>query len=441
MKKNNVSYKEFFSAFLIVLISFFLIFYNYIFRISYVKKEPIKLYFADHISPTYKEIIDDFNKAYKDEIEVIPVHIPFEKFSTNDRKELLTRYLRNKSDRIDVFSVDVIWTKRFSKWAAIFDENLANYLKDSLVSEALKSCVFDDKAIAAPIFIDIGVMYYKESVVYKSKKKEEYLGKIASSITFEDMANLKKELNLDDNVYIFPASDYEGLICSFYELYASELDGKVSTTKFVFNQKAFQNSYKFLFDCFNYKNISPSKALNFRETESLDYFLKGNGVFLRSWPGLLRNARGLGYTEKDIQDIKIAPTPSISGKEGRSIIGGWNLMVSKFSTKKEAAFKFIEFFLRYESQKKLFVSGGYVPTNINVYRNNIEYYNELKFYYNLLREKGLHRPYNESYTKISDNLSILIRNSIYKKIDPLIVAQQAKLELKGFLKREVIEIE
>jgi multiple sugar transport system substrate-binding protein len=32
---------------------------------------------------------------------------PFQKFSTNERKELLTRSLRSKSDRIDIFSVDL----------------------------------------------------------------------------------------------------------------------------------------------------------------------------------------------------------------------------------------------------------------------------------------------------------------------------------------------
>jgi beta-glucosidase len=68
-----------------------------------------KIYFADHISPAHEELIRKFNIAYENKIEVIPINLPFSKFTTNERKELLARALRGKSDRIDIFSVDLIW--------------------------------------------------------------------------------------------------------------------------------------------------------------------------------------------------------------------------------------------------------------------------------------------------------------------------------------------
>lgn len=90
----------------------------------------VKLYYVDNISETHQRLIDRFNQRYAGRIEVIPVNLPFSKFSTNERKEILARSLRSKSERIDVFAVDIIWTQRFAKWShpldAYFDESLAD---------------------------------------------------------------------------------------------------------------------------------------------------------------------------------------------------------------------------------------------------------------------------------------------------------------------------
>lgn len=437
LKKSN-SIKKYLATFLILFSFFFIIFYSYIFRYVNLEKEPLKLYFADHISEAYQEIIKEFNEKYKGQIEVVPVHIPFEKFSTNDRKELLTRYLRNKSDRIDVFSVDVIWTKRFSKWAVPFDRELSDFLTDSVLTEAIVSCRYDDKYVAAPIFIDIGLMYYKENFVKQTKNFEYYKKKIDSSISFSDLSKIKNELRVDENVYIFPASDYEGLICGFYEIYGELLGKRASNDYFVFDEKAMALAYKTLSDCFNSTKITPKKTLNFRETESLDYFLKGNGIFLRGWPGLERNAKALGYSQKDLENIKIAPTPSVEGRKGRAIVGGWNLMVSKFSNKKEAAFEFIKFFLKYETQKKLHLRGGYAPTNKNVYRYSNS--KELNFYFNLIKSKSIHRPYIESYTKISDAISTLLRNALAKNVEANVFVENVKNALLDISKKEILVV-
>ena len=71
----------------------------------------VRIQFADNISSAHLQVIELFNRRYAGRIEVIPVDLPFEKFSTNERKELLTRALRSKSNRLDVF-VQVI-----SAWA------------------------------------------------------------------------------------------------------------------------------------------------------------------------------------------------------------------------------------------------------------------------------------------------------------------------------------
>jgi multiple sugar transport system substrate-binding protein len=81
----------------------------------------ITIHYVSHISDAHQKVIDRFNKKYEGRIQIESINLPFEKFSTNERKELLARYLRSKSDRIDVFTVDQIWIPRFTKWSLSLD--------------------------------------------------------------------------------------------------------------------------------------------------------------------------------------------------------------------------------------------------------------------------------------------------------------------------------
>lgn len=45
-----------------------------------------QIFFAENISSAHQILIDRFNRKYSGEIEVVPIHLPFSKFSTNIRK-------------------------------------------------------------------------------------------------------------------------------------------------------------------------------------------------------------------------------------------------------------------------------------------------------------------------------------------------------------------
>ena len=81
-----------------------------------------KIYYVDNISIAHRHVIDRFNQLNKGKIKVEVINLSFEKFSTNERKELLARYLRSKNDKIDVFAADQIWAHRFARWAEPLDK-------------------------------------------------------------------------------------------------------------------------------------------------------------------------------------------------------------------------------------------------------------------------------------------------------------------------------
>ncbi|MEW6703050.1 MAG: extracellular solute-binding protein, partial [Bacteroidota bacterium] len=273
-----------------------------------------KIYFADNISPSHKIVIDRFNKLYKGKIEVVPIDLPFEKFSTNERKELLIRYLRSKSDRVDLFSVDQIWVPRFAKWT----EPLSNYfpvpLRNQIIPQALESCFYKDQLVAVPLYFDIGLMYYRSDLLKKLPDYTAVKNELDNFITWEKFIRLGEKLKSTGNpFYLFPADNYEGLMCSFVELLESQNEKLFVNDSVRLNTRAAEKSLQLLVDLVHKYKLSPTVVSSFKETESYNYFLKNDGIFLRGWPGFLKWYMLNKNSEDAAKQFEIAPLPHFDG--------------------------------------------------------------------------------------------------------------------------------
>jgi len=397
--------------------------------------KPVKIYFADNISPAHRELIKLFNEQNKGKIEVVPLNLPFSKFSTNDRKELLARYFRSKSDRIDVFSVDQIWVPRFARWAISLDGYIPDSERTSILKYALKTCVYNNTLVAVPLYIDIALMYYRKSLIEKLSNAKKIEAELEKSITWEDLISLKK--NYPNNpLFVFQADDFEGLVCIYTEILANMHGKVVENDSLLIKSRQAEKALQFLDDLVNKYKVSPKNVLRFKEDDSYQYYLQNNGVFLRGWTGLFKN-NNVGnkylYLRNDIGE---APTPHLKGSKPTSVYGGWDLMVSKYSTKVSEAIRFIKFLMSKEAQKILFEKGGYIPINNSIYEDT-SYINknpELKFCTKLLKN-GLYRPFTEQYTNISDILSYYVNQSIKGNLTPRDALYKAydKLNSKSIL--------
>ena len=92
-------------------------------------------------------------------------------------------------------------------------------------------------------------------------------------------------------------------------------------------------------------------------------------------------------------------------------------MVSKFSTKKEAAIEFIRFLQTEEAKKIMFELGDYIPVNRDVYADTayVKKYPKLLFYRSLI-ERGFHRPFLADYTKLADIVSHYVNLALKKEM-------------------------
>jgi multiple sugar transport system substrate-binding protein len=210
----------------------------------------------------------------------------------------------------------------------------------------------------------------------------------------------------DRPFYIFSGNDYEGLVCAFFELIAGQDDNFFKRPKLDFESPVVHTALRMLVDFVRTYGISPSQVSEFDEIRSYRYLLDHDGLFVRGWPNFLESFQpSYGGTEK-LALIKRAALPHFSGRRPVSVFGGWNLMISKYSTRKQEALELVRFFQREDMQKLLYEVGGYFPTNLNVYADTayMRQHPDLEYSRTLL-EHGFHRPALVAYTKISDIIS------------------------------------
>ena len=92
-------------------------------------------------------------------------------------------------------------------------------------------------------------------------------------------------------------------------------------------------------------------------------------------------------------------------------------MVSKYTKKKNEISEFLKFVISKKAQEMLYVNGAYLPI-LNIFYNDSVYlkkYPDLIFKKKLL-DTGVHRPFLENYTRISDIISYYANKAIKKEI-------------------------
>jgi trehalose/maltose transport system substrate-binding protein len=88
---------------------------------------------------------------------------------------------------------------------------------------------------------------------------------------------------------------------------------------------------------------------------------------MRNWPYAFSLGQAADSPIKDKFDV--APLPKGDGADARNAdtLGGWQLMVSQFSTKKEAAIEFVKFMTSPEMQKDQAIVNSLLPTRPAIY--------------------------------------------------------------------------
>ena len=437
-KIKNTSF--WFVIIFIALIAAFIFFFLPIRGSLYSKTGPSEVYFVDNITQAHIKIIERFNNEYQDRIHIIPVDLPFNKFSTNDRKEMLARSLRSKSERLDIFSVDVIWIPRFARWAYPLDGHIDRKILDSFTKPVLESCYYEGKLVTLPFYTNVGVFYYRKDLIRKLPDYKSIEKKLQSSIEWNEFIKLGEQWKKEKTpFFIFPADNYEGLMCFFYEIMSEKtIREAFSSDKVNLELPMVKRSLNLLYNFTNTWKFTPMEVTEFDELESLNYALEKDALFIRGWPGYRIHHKNNVTEPEKLSQIVEMPIPHFSDVKKYGVFGGWNLMLSKFSTKKEEAIEFIKFVQREENQILLLEEAGHLPVIESLYQDSslLDRHPEVSYYKKLL-DKGRHRPVRLDYTQISDVMSyyfkLMLKNQI--TIDEAVTLAMQKINSKQVIIR------
>jgi multiple sugar transport system substrate-binding protein len=397
--------------------------------VKHHEPEVTQVYFADRITEAHRILIDRYNRMNAGRIQVIPIDFPNRDFSTNERKEILARSLRGEGDGIDLVAVDVIWVQRFAKWC----EPLGRYFSDQemqrIIPDGLYSCYADGQLLALPLDLVQGVMYYREDLLRKVKGGDRVIRALQNNITWPEFIALKDKLQWKGPLYVFTAADYEGLICVYIEILLGLRQDYFSTYGFNFDTQEARDALQLLVDLVQKYRVAPEVVTRFTEVPSYDYFVKNNGLFIRGWTSYDRDFKEAPYGPENESHLRKAPVPYSPRGRPASMFGGWNLMVSKFSKKKEAVIDFMKFLLRDESQEIFYTHGGHYPVISSFYSDSasVQRHPEIGSIKALMLT-GVHRPVQQDYTNYSKIMSHYFVRAIKNKIsvsDALVSATAA----------------
>ena len=384
----------------------------------------------------WDKIVKEFEEQTGIEVEILK-----QPADTDQRRQSLVIALASKAEDPDVFLMDVIWIAQFSRsnWL----EPLNKYLKMSSLSLDIffKNVVsevdtYKGKIVALPVYIDGGILYYRKDLLKKfgiQQPPQTWDELINYSLKVQNF--MRKEI---PNFYgfVWQGAQYEGLICNFLEIASSNNGGVVFNNHKIIldspqNIKALELLRAFIH---HYKISPPNTFTEMKEEEVRIYFQKGYALFERNWP------YAWILHQKDDSPVKnkigIAPLPHFKNGKIASTLGGWHIGISKYSDHKEESWKFVEFILSYNIQKKLALNLGWNPGRKDVYEDKellktLPHFKKLKHIFNNL----ISRPNLPYYPLISETMQRYINASLANKLTPQEALKLAEKEINFMIKR------
>ncbi|QSY96730.1 ABC transporter substrate-binding protein (plasmid) [Rhizobium bangladeshense] len=266
---------------------------------------------------------------------------------------------------IDVYQTDVIWAPQLADQFIDLKESTKDVV-DQFFPSIIASQTVGGRLVALPLFTDAPALFYRKDLLEKYGKQPPK--------TWDEMAATAKEIQDKERQtgqkdvwgYVFQGNSYEGLTCNALEWVKSSGGGQIVEPNGMIsinNEKAaaaLERAKGWI------GTISPPGVLAYQEEESRGVWQTGNAVFMRNWPYAYSLGNGADSAVKGRFDVMTLPVAA-AGDKPSSTLGGWNLAVSKYSEKQEAAIALVKFLTSKDVQKARAIELSNLPTLTDLY--------------------------------------------------------------------------
>ena len=286
--------------------------------------------------------------------------------SATDRLANYNQQLGAQSTDNDVFQIDVIWPGIMAQHAVDLSEALSDLAAQQLPTIVENNTV-DGALVSMPWYTDAGLLYYRTDLL--EKYGIENPPTTWAELQEQAMAIQEGERAANPAFYgfSFQGKAYEGLTCNALEWQVSHGAGPIidEDGTVVVNVPeavaAFERARGWV------GTIAPEDVTTFEEPDALNVFAPGNAAFMRNWPYAFAVTQAEGSPL--IGKVDVVPLPAGDGPNARNAacLGGWNMMVSKYSQNQEAALEYVKFMCSPGVQKSFAIERSHSPTAVSVY--------------------------------------------------------------------------
>ncbi len=280
--------------------------------------------------------------------------------SSTEFHDLVTQKLRNRDREMDVFFMDVIWPPEFAAagWALSLDHLFPQEERQGFLEAPIRANTYRGRIYGVPVFIDAGLLYFRKDLLGKYGLSPP---RTWPELVRQARVILEKERDPHLTGFSGQFKQYEGLVCDMMEYILSNggqlWDEKEQESR-LHHAKA-KEAVKFVRDRI-IREISHRGVLAYQEPESLDLFIQGRAIFHRNWPYAWQIAND-PKRSKVTAHVEMISLPAFPGGKSSPCLGGWQLGISRYSRRKELAWKFVEFMTSREMQKRISLVTGRAP--------------------------------------------------------------------------------
>ncbi|MCD0483822.1 extracellular solute-binding protein [Streptacidiphilus sp. ASG 303] len=315
---------------------------------------------ATNEKPTYEALIKEFEQA-NPKITVKYVNVPF------DQAQNKFQTAAGSKGAPDVFRSEVGWTAAFAKagFLAPLDDTAALDNRADFQPSLLEQAKFDGKTYGAPLVTDTLALLYNKDILKKA-------GIAKAPATWDelktDAAQIKKKAGVDG--FTLRADAYYALPFMY---------GEGTNMVDAANKKITVNSPQAVKAIDTAKSILATSGVTKLDITADGYahmqdaFNSGKTAMIVQGPWELTNIfKGSAFTNKD--NLGIAPVPAGSTGKAGAPTGGHNLVAYAGSDKAhlEASEKFIGWMTSAETQAKIAVKNGTLPTRASAYTAEVK---------------------------------------------------------------------
>jgi trehalose/maltose transport system substrate-binding protein len=362
-----------------------------------------------------KQSVRDFNAKFGAKGLTAKL-LEFPEAADEQRNQFVQRQ-EAKSAECDIFYADVIWTAEFAQQGWLMD--MSAYVKqraDEFIPSTLETTHYLGRYWGVPKQTDAGLLYYRTDQVDAVPPTWQALYEAAKA---------------KDGI-IYQGAPYEGLTVDFLELaFAAggrvlSDDGKKPMIDSPENLKALQ----FMVDGIK-SGAAPKAVTTYMEEPSRRAFESGSATFLRNWGYVYALAQ---QAPKVKGKFKVAAYPGFEGGGKAAVLGGHNLVISKYSKNPEGALALIDFLTAPENMKQDAAQYSLPPVLKATYdepsvKKAIPYLDALRRGV----ETGKSRPVSPVYPQISQAIYKNVNRALSGQVSPQDALKQASEEMERAL--------